>query len=100
MRPCVWALCVIIHTSETRRSSFPATYFLLFKPQMIGFSCLVAVVLCSERCGHARYSCEALVDLFTEVPGQVTVATKVAVVGVAAGDERHVDVEQCMSAVA
>lgn len=39
-------------------------------------------------------------DFFTEIPGQVTVAVKAAVVGVAAGDERHVDVEQCMSAVA
>lgn len=40
------------------------------------------------------------VDLLTEVNGQVTLVGKVAVVGVAAGDDRHVDVEQCRSAVA
>lgn len=39
-------------------------------------------------------------DLLTEVNGQVTLVGKVAVVGVAAGDDRHVDVEQCRSAVA
>lgn len=39
-------------------------------------------------------------DLYTEVASQVTVAANAAEVGVAAGEDRHVDVEQCRSAVA
>lgn len=52
------------------------------------------------RGGSSQVFPESSGDLFTEVTGQVSLGAKAAVVGVAAGDERHVDVEQRRSAVA